>query len=188
VGKANLLAHLRRYPDVVQAGLRTITETTRRFIEAALQTGIAGVFYAVQHASYSLLSEEEYALYGRPFDLQTLEPAYSLWLNMLHLHGEEIMFDQFCDYPVAVINWHDRDTSPNLAEGKARFPGVVCGGLQRERSMVLGSPETVTAEAHDAIQSTAGQRLLLGTGCVTPVTAPRGNLWAARQSVEGWST
>jgi uroporphyrinogen decarboxylase len=65
------------------------------------------------------------------------------------------------------------------------FSGVVCGGLQREKSMVLGTPEMVTAEAMEAIQETSGKRFILGTGCVVPVIAPRGNLVAARQSVEG---
>lgn len=180
-----LLAHLRRYPDAVHAGLSAIAESTRRFVETALETGIAGVFYAVQHASYQLLCEAEYEAFGRAYDLLVLEPARRLWLNVLHLHGEEVMFDRFLDYPVAIINWHDRDTPPSLAEAQARFPGVACGGLPRERTMVLGTPEQVIAEARDAIQSTGGRRFILGTGCVLPIIAPRANILAARQVVEG---
>jgi uroporphyrinogen-III decarboxylase len=50
--------------------------------------------------------------------------------------------------------------------------------------MVLGSPESVHQEARAAIESMDGLRLILGTGCVTPTTAPYGNLLAARQAVE----
>ena len=182
VGKHLLQAHLRKYPDAVHAGLAVIAESTRRFIERALDTGIAGVFYAVQHAQYGLISEDEFHAFGRPYDLLVLEPAQELWLNMLHLHGEHVMFDLVCDYPVSVINWHDRDTWPTLPEGQRRFGGTVCGGLQRERSMVLGTPEQVKAEAQDAIRSVEGRRFILGTGCVTPITAPRGNLAAARSA------
>jgi len=56
---------------------------------------------------------------------------------MLHLHGTEVMFDEFLDYPVQIINWHDRETRPSLILGQQRFRGVVCGGLQREKTMVL---------------------------------------------------
>jgi uroporphyrinogen decarboxylase len=175
---------MRRYPEALEAGLETITETTRNFVEAAKLTGISGVFYAVQHAQYGLLSEDEYNKFGKTYDLAVLEPASDLWLNMLHLHGEEIMFDRFLDYHVQIINWHDRDTSPSLKEGKARFPGVVCGGLQREKTIVLGDPSSVQAEAHNAVQETGGLRFILGTGCVVPVVAPYGNIMAARQSVE----
>lgn len=94
------------------------------------------------------------------------------------------MFDLFSDYPVSIINWHDRDTQPSLADGKRRFKGVVCGGLQRERTMVLGTPETVILEAKDAIEATQGTRFILGTGCVMPMITPRANILAARRSVE----
>ena len=34
------------------------------------------------------------------------------------------------------------------------------------------------------IKSTHGRRFILGTGCVTPITAPHGNLLRARNVVE----
>ena len=184
LGAADLAVHIRRWPDALHAGLRTITESTGRFIEAALDTGIAGVFFATQHAQYSLLSEEEYVVFGRNYDLQVLEPAGDLWLNVLHLHGEEIMFELLSKYPVTVFNWHDRDTRPSLSEGLKIVTGAVCGGLARERTMLLGTPEQVRLEALDAIRSTAGTRFILGTGCVTMTTSPHGNILAARHSVE----
>jgi uroporphyrinogen decarboxylase len=187
VGGATLLVHLRRHPDAVHAGLRVIAETTKRFVEEARQTGIAGIFYAVQHAQYGLLSEEEFIQFGQDYDLQVLQPAQDMWLNMVHLHGSDVMFNLVAQYPVQIINWHDRETFPSLAEGQTRFPGVVCGGLRREQTMVLGRPESVITEAHQAIRATQGKRFILGTGCVVPITAPYGNLWAARRSVETYA-
>lgn len=184
VGKDRLLAHIQQYPQAVLDGLKIIAETTQRFTEEALETGISGVFFAVQHAQYGLLTEAEYLRFGKKFDLQVLEPAQSLWLNMLHLHGEEVMFDQFLDYPVQVINWHDRETPPSLQEAQHKFAGVVCGGLRRMETVVLGTPEEVTLEARNAIEQTGGRRFILGTGCVTPIVAPYGNLMAVRKMVE----
>jgi uroporphyrinogen decarboxylase len=182
-GSAELLVYMRRSPDALHAGLRRITETTLRFLEAAVETGIDGIFYAVQHAQYGLLSRDEYDRFCRPYDLEILEAARGLWLNMLHLHGSDIMFDAVTDYPAAVINWHDRETSPSLKEALERFPGAVCGGLRQWDTMVLGTPEKARAEALDAIEQTGGKRFILGTGCVLPTTAPHGNIQAARQSV-----
>jgi len=183
VGPEKLLVHLRQYPDAVHAGLQTITETVIRFTEAALKTGIAGVFYAIQHAQYGLLSEMEYQIFGKSYDLQSLQPALDGWLNMVHLHGLDVMFDQVADLPVQIINWHDRETSPSLSQAQEHFPGVLCGGLRRIESMVLGTPASISAEARDAISATNGTRFILGTGCVTPITAPHGNLMAARNAV-----
>ncbi len=182
VGGEQLLVHLRQYPILVDEGLKIIAETTRRFIEEANKTGMAGIFYAVQHANYHLLSEAEYIHFGKSFDLEILKATSGNWLNMLHLHGNNVMFKQFTDYPVQVINWHDRETFPSLAEGKKLFNGVVCGGLQRERTMELGSPEHVHSEACDAILATENKRFILGTGCVLQVTTPSANIRAAIQA------
>lgn len=183
-GGDRLLLHLRRHPDALHAGLETITATTIRFIEAARATGIAGVFYAVQHARYDLLSEPEYRAFGRPYDLRVLAAAEGLWLNVLHLHGEEGMFNLVAGYPVQVLNWHDREGGPSLREGKTKFGAAVCGGLSRWATVVRGTPEQVRAEALDALDQTGGRRFILGTGCVVPVIAPLENLRAARQVVE----
>ena len=185
VGRQALLAHLRENPVQVRTGLEAITATTVRFIEAARQRGIAGIFLAVQHASYELLSEAEYAEFGVAYDRRLLEAADGLWLNVLHLHGNRVMFDLLADYPVQVVNWHDRETPPTLAGGQARFGGAVLGGLRQWDTMLRGTPQEVRDEAQEAMQQTGGRRFILGTGCVTPITAPWANLRAARAAVEG---
>ena len=103
---------------------------------------------------------------------------------MLHLHGDQVMFSKVADYPVQVINWHDRHTAPSLHEALDLFPGTLCGGFRQWETLLLSSPEQIQAEARDAIAATDGHRLILGTGCVTPTTAPYGNLMAARHSVD----
>lgn len=183
-GSEHLLIHMRRSPDALHEGLKRITETIIRFLEAASRTGIDGIFYAVQHAQYGLLSESEFNTFCRPYDLLILEAARGLWLNMLHLHGSAVMFPAVTGYPIDIINWHDRESPPTLAEGLAQYKGVVCGGLRQWETMVLGTPEQVQAEARDAVEQSQGTRFILGTGCVLPTTAPYGNIMAARRAVE----
>lgn len=182
VGADTLAVHLRQNPAELKAGLANITRSTIRFVEAARRTGIDGIFYAVQLASARQFSEAEYREFGEPFDRQILEAAQGLWLNVLHLHGEAVMFDLVARYPAQVINWHDRGTPPSLAEAQGRFDGAVCGGWRQWETMVLGTPESVLAEAREALSQTGGRRHILGTGCVTPTTAPRANLRAARNA------
>jgi uroporphyrinogen decarboxylase len=94
------------------------------------------------------------------------------------------MFDLLSQYPVQVVNWHDRETLPTLRDGQARVPGAVLGGLRQWDTMMRGTPDQVRQEAADALQQTGGRRFILGTGCVTPITAPWANLRAARAVVE----
>lgn len=182
-GNDVLLAHLRLYPEAVMKGLATIAETTRRFVEACLDTGIDGVFFAIQHAQANLLSVEEYELYSLPYDQKALEPAQELWCNLLHLHGHDVYFSPVNSLNTQIVNWHDRETPPTLAEGLTRFSGVVCGGM-RQDTLVYGTPEQVREEAADALQQTDRTRFILGTGCVVPIIASHGNISAARKSVE----
>jgi uroporphyrinogen decarboxylase len=183
VGGARLIVHLRQYPEAVMKGLVTIAKTTRRFVEACMKIGIDGVFYAVQHAQSDLLTLDEYYKFSLPLDLSILEPARSLWCNLLHLHGEHIYFDLAEKFDLPIVNWHDRQASPSLAEAKKKFGRVVCGGID-QNSMVFGNRLAVWTQAEAAFQQTGGRRFILGAGCVVPVIAPHGNLLAVRQSVE----
>jgi uroporphyrinogen decarboxylase len=190
-----LIAHLRHYPEAVLKGLQTIAETTSRFVDAAMGTGIDGIFYAVQHAQAGLMTRDEYKTFGLPFDRVTTQPAAGLWCNLLHIHGLYIYFDlitqSLCrDNLFPIVNWHDRETYPSLEEVQTSkvlktlevSPQVCCGGIS-QRTIVFGDAAQVRAEAVDAILQTRARRLLLGTGCVVPIIAPHGNIQAIKDAL-----
>lgn len=178
------LAYLRQHPTLMKQVLDALTETVVGFVREAIRRGAAGVFMSTMHASYAFMSEAEYRQFGRPYDLRVLEAARDGWFNVLHLHGESVMFDLLADYPVQAVNWHDRAGAPSLKDALGRFPGAVIGGLAQWDTLLRGTPEDVRAEARDALEQTGGRRHVLGAGCVTPITTPTCNIWAARQAVE----
>lgn len=181
-GEEKMLEQMRQHPDRFLKGLATITETTLRYLEAAQATGISGIFYAIQHCRYGVMSPAEYQTFGRPFDEQILAAASDLWLNMTHIHGEGIMFDLAADYPVQLVNWHDRESGVTLADGLQQVAGAVSGGVSRW-TMYQESPEGTLSEVEDAIKQTDGRRLVLGTGCVIMTNTPLRNIRALRESV-----
>jgi uroporphyrinogen decarboxylase len=184
VGADRLSVHIRKYPQQLKAGLERIMQSTILWVEELIKVGIDGIFFAVQHAQYGLLNDAEFEAFGASYDIPILKIAKPLWLNMVHLHGENVMFDSITRYETPAINWHDRHTPPSLQKAQELYTGVVCGGLRRWESMVLGTPQQIHSEALDAIQTSGGKRFILGTGCVLPITAPYGNILAARQSVD----
>ncbi len=184
IGRNNLPIYIRKHPDLLHSLLRTITETTIEFIAACRKLQIDGVFYAVQHGSYSLLSLDEFQIFQKYYDLQILDETKSLWLNMVHIHGENIMFDKFIDYPTKILNWHDRHSETSLSNGLSLFPGIVCGGIRQYETLVLGEPNIVRDESLNALDSVGGRRVILGTGCVLPIITPHGNILAAKNSAE----
>ena len=184
VGRDKLAAHIRLYPSEIKNALDVIKETTINFINSCKTLGIDGIFYAVQHAQAGILSPAEFDEFEYPYDMEILSNCQSFWLNIAHIHGVDIYFDKVSMFPIQVLNWHDQQTKPTLDDAKKIFGGIVCGGLKQWETLVNGSPTTVTQEAHRAIDATRGERFMLGTGCVLPVTAPYANILAVRESVE----
>jgi uroporphyrinogen decarboxylase len=182
-GRQVLFEHLHREPEEVIAGLEIITQSTVNFIEAMKDRGVDGIFYAIQFGSYRIFDSENYRKFADVYNHRIFEAAELFWLNVLHLHGEAIMFDLAEQYPVQIVNWHDREVSPSLDEGASRISGAVCGGIRR-MTMVCGAPTQVQEEAEQALKSLNGRGVVLGTGCVVPVHAPRMNIEAARTAVE----
>ncbi|MDX1663154.1 MAG: uroporphyrinogen decarboxylase family protein [Candidatus Promineifilaceae bacterium] len=185
-GKEQALSHMRSHPQHFRQGLETITESTMRLVEAARETGISGIYYAIQHARHALLSGVEYKTFGQPYDEQILGEASDLWLNTIHLHGDQdLIFDVVADYDVPLLNWHDRDSNISLREGRDQFAGALSGGVSRS-TMHTGDPEAVLAEARNAVEQTGGRGLVLGTGCVIMTNTPLRNLQALRHFAEDW--
>jgi len=184
VGRETLLVHMRQYPEDLLIGLETITRNTIAFVSECIQLGIDGIFFAIQHAQASLLTREEVCDFILPFDEQILISASPLWMNVAHLHGKDLYFNDIPKKGIAIINWHDQETPPSLTVAKQEFDGAVCGGLRQWDTLVYGSPNDVTNEARLAIDATDGNRFILGTGCVLPIIAPHSNILAARRAVE----
>jgi uroporphyrinogen decarboxylase len=182
-GEETIASHWRSHPEIFHKALGVITESTIRFVEAARETEIDGIFYAVQHARYPLMSRDEFKDFGRAYDLRVLEAAQSLPFNMLHIHSTDIMFDLVADYPVQIVNWHDRESGVSLKEGLAQIKGAASGGIDHW-TIHQESPQQMLVEASDAFEQTGGRRLLLGTGCVVMTTTPLRNLRALREFAE----
>jgi uroporphyrinogen decarboxylase len=97
---------------------------------------------------------------------------------MLHLHGENVMFDLLAGYPAQMINWHDRLTAPALGKALNRFKGTLVGGVEERGLLVTGSVQAVRAQVRDAIVQTGGKRLVVGPGCVAAIAASEQNIRA----------
>ena len=146
---------------------------------AALEAGAHGLFFATQLATTDVLAPADYQRFGIPFDLNVFDEVKSrAKLHMLHLHGENVMFEQLSNYPVQMVNWHDRLTAPTLKSALGKFKGALVGGVEERALLVEGSEGEVRAQVRDAIAQTGGRRLIVGPGCVAAIAAPERNIRA----------
>ena len=180
-GQDAFVRHLREHSDALHAGLRTITKTLVDFAQACLANGADGIFYAIQQASRRILADQEYQSVGRPYDRAVLEAFHDQSkLTMLHLHGGDLMFDELASYPAHVVNWYDRADGPTLAAARTMTEKCLAGGLDHERTLMLGTTDEIAAEVHDAVAQANRRGLLLAPGCGVPCPVPELNLRAAK--------
>ncbi|MDR7522613.1 MAG: uroporphyrinogen decarboxylase family protein [Armatimonadota bacterium] len=184
-GETALLRYLRDSVDETHEGLDIISEATAKFAEECLAAGADGLFFATQCASTAYMTIEEYEEFARPYDLRVLDAARHAEIILLHIHGERIMFEQLTDYPVQIINWHDRRTDPSLKEARKLFSGTLAGGVDAMDTIGKGTAEQVVAEVRDAVAQAGASKFIVSAGCVIPIDAPEENVRAVRRAAEG---
>lgn len=159
-------AHLASHPQLVKEALGAVAATVAEFSREAIKLGCAGVFFATQESTTQALTVEEYSEFGKAFDLEALAGASAGWFNVLHMHGEDIMFDLLGDYPVHAMNWHIGETPPSLRDYRDRgFTKPVVGGLKRY-ALTRGEYDVAIADIDDAVASMGGRNLILTPACV----------------------
>ncbi len=189
-GKETAIGHLRAQPEPFEQGLKTLAANERDLVGAAIEAGASGIFFSCMGATNIDLTPEEYARFGRPYDLAVLENAQGGWLNIVHVHadpsqkGDTLYFDRFVDYPVAAMSWSDRLTGPSLREAFALTDKCLIGGLDERGPLTHGDERAIEQEMRDAVAETNGRRLILANGCSVPDDTPEEWLQVARRLVE----
>ncbi|HVB63697.1 MAG TPA: uroporphyrinogen decarboxylase family protein [Nitrolancea sp.] len=179
-----VLNHMRQQPANVHEALAAITEVTRQMTATTLERGAYGIFFATQCATTDLVSIAEYREFGAAYDLQVLAAAGASRFTLVHLHGSNIMFDEMKTYPAHALNWHDRRTTPTLAEGQASSGLTVVGGMH-EKDMATMTPQQAADQARDAIDSLSARHVMIAPGCVMPISTPEANVRAVVAAVRG---
>lgn len=179
-----LLEHLRINPDAVKHALQAITVSLSDYAAAWVEEGGDGIYYALDGAQTTTMSQEEYREVFMPFDRMVLNTAMEAGsFNMLHIHGENIMFDMLHDLPSSVLVWSDKLTPPSLSEGRGKHQGCIAGGIN-EMTFHEKTPAEVIVEAQSAIAEAGSVGFILTPGCAISTDSPEENILALRQSVE----
>ena len=177
-GKPEALALLRSDPAAVERGLAAISETLTRYARECLEAGADGLFYATNVATRALMTVEECRRFQRPFDLPILAAVRDAPFNLLHVCGEDILFDEFIDYPVTAFSWATVPGNPSLKEGHLRTGRAVVGGLPAKPQIASMTSDALAARAKAATNEMEGRSLLLGPDCSINPDTPEALLHA----------
>ncbi len=178
------LKDMKEHAEEFHRGLVIITEVIIDFIKLYMKSGAESVFFYTHAATNILLTEKEYKTFGIKYDLQIFSEVKNyVDLFIFHMHGSDIMFDLLKDYPVQVINWHDRTTKPSLKDAKKVFQGAVLGGIDEHNILMKRNVDDIKKQVRDTIQQTNGRGLIIGPGCVLPVNTPVKNILAVKEAI-----
>ena len=170
VVKDAMARFMREQPDALAHALQAVNTTLIDYAHAALDRGVAGIFFSAP-ASAEILTRDEFEQFMRPYDLALLNAIHGRdEMNVLHAHGGQLFLDRLLDYPVRAVSWADRDTGPSLGDLRGRTALPLMGGLTHG-NFAYESAATLRAQVRDAIRATGGRGLFLAPGCAVPTYA-----------------
>jgi uroporphyrinogen decarboxylase len=157
----------REKPQALLDALELIAKSEANHARLSVKAGAAGVFIAIANAQNGYMTQEDYARFSEPFDKMVLAAVSSAPLNILHLHGDKVYLDRFYNgWAAQGINYSAHGTGVRIADVRAKYSGVILGGLDEVNYRKLTRLDLKRQWA-DARQS-AGARFILAPGCSVP--------------------
>ena len=181
-------AAIQEAPEALESALDAIATTLAGYVRLTLEAGADGIFFAiVRLARHGYLTREQYARFGRPYDLRVLEAAAGAPLNVLHICGDRVYFDAVTEYPVHALNWNSvLPGNPSFGAGAAATRAAVMGGVDEGETLPRGTPADVIGAVYAALAETGGRRTLVSPGCSIDQRTSADNLVALRDAARAW--
>lgn len=167
--------HMRQEPVLLHSALRVIRDTVIGYAEACMDTGVPGFFLATQQASHHLLSVKEFEEFGHTYDQEVAASISSVPIRMLHICGEEIMFEQASQLDVNCLSWSAGGSNPNLEQARDMTGKALAAGLSLD-ILANATQEDCRGMVHEILRQDLGPGLILAPDCVVKWESPDANL------------
>ena len=152
-------------PQALKETLEVVADNLIAYSEAAIAAGAAGIFMSIP-AGKEIVTREEFLTFVKPYAEKVLKGIQGKGaMTTLHVHGQELYFDDAIDMTAPIINWWDRGPhGPSLQEVLRRFPGCVMGGID-QTIMARRTRAFVKSHVREGIELAGDRRFLLANGC-----------------------
>lgn len=183
------LCHLLREDTrTVLDGMQRITDVMCRLAETYIKMGVDGIYYAALGGETRFFTDEEFAAWIRPFDLQIMKTVKDAGgYCFLHICKDQLNMERYRGYGeyADVVNWGVYEAPYSLEEGRRLFPGTAIMGGMANRSGVLadGPAEAVRQEVHRILEDFGKTGFILGADCTLATEQDMDLLKAAVRAV-----
>ena len=123
---------MRRHPEALTRALEVVTANLVTYCRESYKRGAAGIFLSIA-AGAEILTREDFLAFVKPHAARLLQAiAGEGVLNIAHIHGDDLFFDDVLDLPVPVFSWWDRGPQgPDLSSVRARTDACLMGGIDQ---------------------------------------------------------
>jgi uroporphyrinogen decarboxylase len=188
------------YPDLLHKALKLFTDQWIENCKALIRHGSNIIWHAVTRGTGEVLDLGQYLEFGWPYE-ERLEKAikrdYPDVFIVEHCCGRSPHLDVEVKHTAEGFNYWDRCPAKSGVTGdvvsikyfKEHWgeQKSVVAGLDQTKSLLIGDPEDVMAEARDAILNGAkGGGFMLAAGCEYAVMTKEENLKAIGRATSKW--
>jgi len=169
-GRAFQAKMLHEDPQATLSAMQRITDVMCDLAQAYIKSGVDAVYYAALGAESRYLTDEEFARWIAPLDLQIMKAIHEAGgYCVLHMCKDGLNMHRYANYaPYAdIVNWGVYEAPFSLEEGRKLFPGkCVLGGLpNRHGVLVDGDEQEVRKAVRNVIQQFGRKGFILGADC-----------------------
>lgn len=152
-------------PEALKEALARVNANLIAYARQSMKRGAAGIFLSIPAGS-EILSREQFLTFVKPFAQELLRATADAGrMNTLHVHGQDLFFEEVLDLPAPVFNWWDRGPNgPSLQWVLQRIPGCVMGGI--DQTLVARRTRAFLEEhVREGLQLGGRRRFFLANGC-----------------------
>ena len=156
---------MRRHPEALTRALEVVTANLVTYCRESYKRGAAGIFLSIA-AGAEILTREDFLAFVKPHAARLLQAiAGEGVLNIAHIHGDDLFFDDVLDLPVPVFNWWDRGPQgPDLSCVRARTNACLMGGID-QTLVARRSRDFLRKHVEEGLAAGGDRRFFLANGC-----------------------
>ena len=153
------------HPGALGDALEVVTANLIDYCRQSFKRGAAGIFLSIA-AGAEILSRENFLTFVKPYTVKLLAAIAGQGpLNIAHIHGANLFFEDVLDLPVPIFNWWDRGPQgPRLAQIRERTDACLMGGID-QTLVARRSRDFLRAHVREGIAAGGDRRFMLANGC-----------------------
>lgn len=190
MGTENMILNTLMEPDVVKKLVRKITPLVSEIQKCMIDAGATVMWMADPTSSEDLISADMFDEFSKDAITKVVSDVKAMDSSIpafVHICGNTLnTMRHLKDTGTDCLSF-DHAVDPGEAKHRAGKDIAIMGNIDPVRQIMMGTPESITAECNRIMDAAAGNGgFILAPGCETPLTSPDENVLAMGMAARQW--